>query len=41
MGNKADLEDLREVTREEVAVWSEANGVEYIETSAKDAENIE
>lgn len=41
VGNKSDLDDRREVTKEEVAAWSEANNVEYIETSAKECENIE
>ncbi|XP_019420004.1 PREDICTED: ras-related protein RHN1-like [Lupinus angustifolius] len=39
-GNKADLEDKRNVTAEEARVYAEDNGLFFIETSAKTAANV-
>ncbi len=36
LGNKLDLERYREVTRQEASSWAEAQGLQYMETSAKD-----
>lgn len=41
VGNKADLESLRTVTTEEAAAFAAENGMEFIETSALDASNVE
>ena len=40
MGNKTDLAASREVRREEAQEYADANGMFYIETSAKTAENV-
>ncbi|KAL8130607.1 hypothetical protein V2J09_019762 [Rumex salicifolius] len=40
VGNKADLEDRREVTTEDGKECAEKNGMFFIETSAKTADNI-
>ncbi|XP_019103206.1 ras-related protein RABF1 isoform X2 [Beta vulgaris subsp. vulgaris] len=40
VGNKADLQDRREVPAEEGIEYAEKNGMFYIETSAKTADNI-
>ena len=37
MGNKSDLEEKREVSKEEVDEFARANGLEWIETSAKES----
>ncbi|CAH9106071.1 unnamed protein product [Cuscuta europaea] len=39
-GNKADMEDKRKVTAEEAKVYAEENGLFYMETSAKTAQNV-
>ncbi|XP_028768744.1 ras-related protein RHN1-like [Neltuma alba] len=39
-GNKADLEDKRQVTAEEARVYAEENGLFFMETSAKTAANV-
>ncbi|CAI5499982.1 unnamed protein product [Closterium sp. NIES-64] len=41
VGNKADLEDQRQVTTAEAKEFSEANRVAFIETSALEALNVE
>nr|XP_047934164.1 ras-related protein Rab-39A [Anser cygnoides] len=41
VGHKCDLVSQREVTREEAEKLSSAFGMKYIETSAKDATNVE
>lgn len=41
VGNKADLAADREVTREEAEQFAAANGLKYIETSAKTAQNVD
>lgn len=41
VGNKADLAVDREVTREEAEQFAAANGLKYIETSAKTAQNVD
>lgn len=41
VGNKSDLEDKREVSSEEAKQLAERCNMEYIETSAKDNQNIE
>eukprot|EP00252_Welwitschia_mirabilis_P015387 TRINITY_DN33815_c0_g1_i1.p1 TRINITY_DN33815_c0_g1~~TRINITY_DN33815_c0_g1_i1.p1 ORF type:complete len:203 (+),score=49.72 TRINITY_DN33815_c0_g1_i1:263-871(+) len=40
VGNKADLEEKRSVAREVAQAHADANGMFYIETSAKTADNI-
>lgn len=39
-GNKADLEARRKVTFEEANTYAEENGILYMETSAKNANNV-
>ncbi|RYR65302.1 hypothetical protein Ahy_A03g011240 isoform B [Arachis hypogaea] len=39
-GNKADLEDKRQVTADEARVYAEENGLFFMETSAKTAANV-
>jgi Ras-related protein Rab-5C len=39
-GNKADLEDKRQVIAEEAKVYAEENGLFFVETSAKTAVNV-
>merc|ERR1711916_23072 len=42
LGNKCDLEDSREVSREEAQAWCDANGaLQLFETSAKEAVNVD
>lgn len=41
IGNKSDLEEFRQVTREEAMGFAEKHGLNYIETSAKTNDNIE
>ncbi|GAQ84669.1 Rab family GTPase [Klebsormidium nitens] len=41
VGNKADLADKRALQREEAETYAESNGMFYIETSAKTADNIQ
>jgi small GTP-binding protein len=41
IGNKADLEDSRQVTQEEAKAKAEQHGLAYFETSALQATNIE
>ena len=41
VGNKADLAADRQVPREEAEAFARANGLKYIETSAKTAENVD
>lgn len=40
VGNKADLQDRREVSVEDGSEYAESNGMFFIETSAKTADNI-
>lgn len=40
MGNKCDLENIREVTLEEGKSLAEAEGLFFIETSALDSTNV-
>jgi len=40
VGNKADLESQREVSREEAQAYADSNGMFFIETSAKTADNV-
>ena len=40
IGNKSDLEDKREVSREEAEKFAESIGCKYYECSAKTGENI-
>lgn len=40
VGNKVDLEDAREVAEEEAREYAESNGMFFIETSAKTADNV-
>ncbi|CAH9069946.1 unnamed protein product [Cuscuta epithymum] len=39
-GNKADMEDKRKVTAEDGKVYAEENGLFFMETSAKTAQNV-
>jgi len=41
VGNKCDLEDKRAVTFEEAKEFADANGMPFLETSAKRAINVE
>ena len=41
IGNKSDLEDMREVSTAEAERLAELNGVHYLETSAKTRVNVE
>ncbi|KAI7904689.1 GTP-binding protein [Cokeromyces recurvatus] len=41
IGNKCDLESNRQVSTEEAAKFAEENGLYFLETSAKSAENVE
>lgn len=41
LGNKKDLENERQVTKEEAETFSQINNLVYFETSAKDGNNIE
>jgi Ras-related protein Rab-1A len=40
IGNKSDLEDEREVDTEMAREFAESEGMTYIETSAKNADNV-
>ena len=40
IGNKSDLESMREVTSAEAQQLAEHNGFEYLETSAKMGDNV-
>jgi len=41
IGNKCDLENKRQVTKEEGAAFAKENSLLFLETSAKTAENVE
>lgn len=41
IGNKSDLEEKRAVSREEGEAFAQKNGLQFLETSAKTAENVE
>lgn len=41
IGNKCDLETKRQVSTEEGTKFAEDNGLTFLETSAKTAENVE
>ena len=41
VGNKTDLEPQREVTTEQGQKYAQKNGLAFIETSAKDGNNVE
>jgi GTPase KRas protein len=41
VGNKADMADEREVSKEEGAALARQLGCEFVETSAKTAQNVE
>mmetsp|Transcript_41595 Transcript_41595/g.104902 ORF Transcript_41595/g.104902 Transcript_41595/m.104902 type:complete len:209 (+) Transcript_41595:73-699(+) len=41
IGNKSDLEEKRAVPVSEAKAFAEANGLTYLETSAKDSTNVE
>jgi len=41
IGNKSDLVDKREVTKEDGEAFAAANGLTFLETSAKTSENVE
>lgn len=41
IGNKSDLEAERAVSQEEARQWAQDNGLMFMETSAKSAENVE
>jgi Ras-related protein Rab-2A len=41
IGNKSDLDSKREVTREEGEKFAKENGLIFMETSAKTAQNVE
>jgi len=41
IGNKCDLEHLRQVTKEEGAKFAQENGLLFLETSSKTGENVE
>jgi len=41
IGNKKDLEDLRQVTYEEASEWAKSNNMKFLETSASTGENVE
>ena len=40
IGNKSDLEEIREITKEEAEEFARANDMTYFETSAKTGENV-
>ncbi|THV00544.1 Rab11 in complex with Rab11-family interacting protein 2 [Dendrothele bispora CBS 962.96] len=40
IGNKSDLESTRQVGREEAKAFADQNGFSFMETSAKDAQNV-
>ena len=41
VGNKSDLEDQRAVTTEEAQAFADQNGLHFIETSAKNGNNVD
>ena len=41
IGNKSDLDSKRQVSHEEGARFAEENGLIFMETSAKTADNVE
>jgi len=41
VGNKSDLKEFREVSKEEAQEFAEKNGLEYMETSALEPENVD
>jgi Ras-related protein Rab-2A len=41
VGNKADLQEKRQVSREEAETFAHENNFQYFETSAKSGDNIE
>ncbi len=41
MGNKMDIEEDRKVSREQAEGWSDANGILYMETSARSGLQVE
>jgi GTPase SAR1 family protein len=41
IGNKCDLDHKREVTAEEGKAFAEKHGLNFLETSAKTAENVD
>lgn len=41
VGNKSDLNHLRDVSREDAAAYAEKEGLSFIETSALEATNVE
>jgi Ras family len=41
LGNKKDMEDMRQVPFEEGKLFASKKGIKFIETSAKTGENIE
>ena len=41
IGNKKDLDNIREVKLEEAETFAETNNMMYFETSAKDGENVD
>ena len=40
VGNKSDLESIREVTTREATTFSKKEGLNFLETSAKDGANV-
>jgi len=41
IGNKKDLEELRQVSYEEASEWAQSNNMKFLETSALTGENVE
>jgi len=41
IGNKSDLESKRAVSREEGEAFARSNGLTFLETSAKTADNVD
>ncbi len=41
LGNKCDLESQRQVSKQEASEFAESKGIKFIETSAKNADNVE
>jgi GTPase SAR1 family protein len=40
VGNKADLEDARQISQVQAAAFAQRHGIEYLETSAKNGDNV-